>query len=308
MGTSSLLISDSKAKVLIDGFVTRPSIEALFFGTEPDTKLIEKLIDRYDLRGKLKVIIPVHSHHDHAMDAPIFAEKTGADLIGTPSTLNIAHTEIATGINFKEALLNKSYKYENFKITLLNTNHGSIPTALLRKVLGMGKQIVEPITYPARLWDYKESQPFSILIERGSESMLVHASTGVKQGSLNLAKADWVFLGISKLNELDIDEQNIYFDETVAAVEASRIVPIHWDDIFRSKQERLYPAKKLIGDFSQELVALESQVANYQRTSAIRLMKKGETIFLDNRTNQLLPSTIDLNSDGCLLTVKNVSY
>jgi hypothetical protein len=65
----------------------------------------------------------------------------------------------------------------------------------------------------------------------------------------------------------------------------------------------LYPANKLIGDFSEELLALESQMVNYQRKSAIRLMKKGETISLDNRVNPLLPSFVNVKSDDCLVTL-----
>ncbi|MDO6560266.1 MBL fold metallo-hydrolase [Paraglaciecola chathamensis] len=303
-GTSSLLISDRKTKILVDGFVTRPSMSALFFGTEPDTDLIEILIKRYDLFGNLKAVIPVHSHHDHAMDASIFAEKTGADLIGTSSTLNIADSESVKKINYREAVLNKPFRYGNFKITLVDTNHGKIPSTLLRFLLGMEKEIKTPMTYPARLWNYKESQPFSIHIERGAETMLVHASTGFKEGALDKIKADWIFLGISKLNKLDIEQQDLYFDQTVHAVEASRIVPIHWDDIFRSKQDCLYPAKKLVGDFNKELLALEAQVNKYERKSAIRLMRKEETIFLDNRTNPVSNKLSQSKKESCQLIKK----
>jgi L-ascorbate metabolism protein UlaG (beta-lactamase superfamily) len=282
LGTSSLLISDNKSKILIDGFVSRPSLLSLLVGTNPDENRISTLISKYDLHGNLDAVIPVHSHHDHVMDAFIIARNTGAELVGTDSTFNVGKTEDIPENLLKPALVNHTYLYGEFEVTLLRTEHAHIPSTFLRWLLGMNKEIDKPIQYPARLWDYKESQPFSIHINHKSGKMLVHASTSVSEGALENVEADWVFLGISQLNKLETVDQDRYFNETVAAVGATRVVPIHWDDIFRSGDaEDLYPANRFMGNFSAELLALERQIQKYEKPSAIKLMVKNETVYLD---------------------------
>jgi hypothetical protein len=204
-------------------------------------------------------------------------------------------------------VINNTYEYGGFEVTLLRTEHGHIPTSFLRWLLGMNKEIDMPIQYPARLWEYKESQPFSIHIKHDSGTMLVHASTSVSEGALKHVKAEWIFLGISKLNKLGKVEQDRYFNETVASVGASRVVPIHWDDIFRSGvEDDLYPAKTLIGNFSAELLSLECQMQKYVTPSAIRLMKKGEKVYLDkgNEPANLGVMGNELGEDHTINSVK----
>ena len=41
----------------------------------------------------LAAVIPVHSHYDHALDSPIVAQATGAVLVGSSSSANIAKGE-----------------------------------------------------------------------------------------------------------------------------------------------------------------------------------------------------------------------
>jgi L-ascorbate metabolism protein UlaG (beta-lactamase superfamily) len=300
LGTSSLLISDNKSKILIDGVVSRPSIFSLVVGTKPDENRISALIAKYDLLGNLDAVIPVHSHHDHAMDAFILARDTGAQLVGTDSTFNIGKAGDIPDNLLEPAVVNHTYLYGEFEVTLLRTKHAHIPTRFLRWLLGMNKEIAKPIHYPARLWDYKESQPFSIHIKHNSGTMLVHASTSVSEGALKNVKADWVFLGISQLNKLEKVDQDRYFNETVAAVGASRVVPIHWDDIFRSRDaEDLYPANRLMGNFSAELLVLECQMLKYAKSSAIRLMVKNETVYLDKGNEPVNFNVIDYELTDC---------
>jgi hypothetical protein len=42
-----------------------------------------------------------------------------------------------------------------------------------------------------------------------------------------------------------------------------------------------YPANRLMGNFSEELLALECKMLKYSKSSVIRLMVKNETVYLD---------------------------
>ena len=88
-GTTTILISDGETSVMTDGFFSRPRLRTLLFGKiMPDKKLIADVLEEAQVTN-LTAVIPVHSHHDHAMDAPQVAIETGALLVGSESTANI---------------------------------------------------------------------------------------------------------------------------------------------------------------------------------------------------------------------------
>ena len=70
----------------------------------------------------------MHSHYDHAMDAPEVAKRTGAQLVGSQSTANIA-----LGYGFPKDKLtvvgdSPNMHFGRFQITLLASGH--VPSRL----------------------------------------------------------------------------------------------------------------------------------------------------------------------------------
>ena len=89
LGNTTLLITDGQTSLMTDGFFTRPDMASLLFGRlEPDSGLIRAALQRAGVT-RLAAVIPAHSHHDHAMDAPEVARQTGALLLGSASSANI---------------------------------------------------------------------------------------------------------------------------------------------------------------------------------------------------------------------------
>ena len=86
-GVTTLLFDDGDTKLLIDGFFSRPTS----FGdpTAPDLPQIRRLIATAGLES-LAVVTPIHSHFDHAMDLGVVAKLTGATVVGSETTANIA--------------------------------------------------------------------------------------------------------------------------------------------------------------------------------------------------------------------------
>ena len=69
-GTSTLLFSDGETSWMVDGWFSRPGPLDLLFGTiGPDLEAIERGLAANRV-SSLDVVFPVHSHYDHAMDAP----------------------------------------------------------------------------------------------------------------------------------------------------------------------------------------------------------------------------------------------
>ena len=99
LGTAGWEISDGTTVVLIDPYLSRlkqvtPNDDVLPADSrklfvredlaESDTATIDAHITRADF------IVITHTHGDHAMDLPYVARKTGAIVIGTESTCNVA--------------------------------------------------------------------------------------------------------------------------------------------------------------------------------------------------------------------------
>ena len=90
-GVTTLLIDDGVTQILIDGYFSRPSLLdiALERTIEPDLAAIKGMLDRFEI-NRLKAVIPVHSHFDHALDSAEIANQTGAQLMGSTTTAQIA--------------------------------------------------------------------------------------------------------------------------------------------------------------------------------------------------------------------------
>ena len=69
-GVSTLIISDDSTTIMTDGFFSRfPSWDMLFGEIEPQKEDIKWAVDKLAM-DKLDAVLVVHSHFDHAMDAP----------------------------------------------------------------------------------------------------------------------------------------------------------------------------------------------------------------------------------------------
>src|SRR5690606_22896334 len=89
LGTSSLLISDGQTHVLTDAYFYRiAQLSSVTRPMAPDVTRIDAALKASNIE-KLDVIPVLHSHFDHVLDSPWVAMRTGADLAGSESSLNV---------------------------------------------------------------------------------------------------------------------------------------------------------------------------------------------------------------------------
>jgi glyoxylase-like metal-dependent hydrolase (beta-lactamase superfamily II) len=72
-GTSTILITDGSASIMTDGFFSRPSFFKLATSIFPDAEEIDFALQNGP--SKIDAIFVAHSHHDHAMDSGVVAQK-----------------------------------------------------------------------------------------------------------------------------------------------------------------------------------------------------------------------------------------
>ncbi|MQY33791.1 hypothetical protein SRB17_17560 [Streptomyces sp. RB17] len=240
LGTSSVLLSDGETSVLSDGFVTRPGKFRVALGRiAPDRSLVRATIERLRVRS-LAAVVCAHSHYDHALDAPVWALETGAELVGSPSTANIGR-----GLGVPESSLRvvadgETVSYGRFDLTFLDSVHSPgdhFPGT-----------VDEPLVPPARVGEWKTGTAYSVLVTHPTGRILLHASANFRPGALRGRSADVVYLGIGNLGKQPTEFLRAYWDEVVAATGARRVVLVHWDDFFVGLHRPLRPMPNFLDD------------------------------------------------------------
>ena len=270
LGVTTLLISDGETSFMTDGFFSRPGAASTLFGRiAPDADAIARSLERAGVR-ELAAVIPVHSHYDHAMDSPEVAQRTGALLVGSESSANIAR-----GVGFPEARIRvatpgEPMRFGNFEITLIRSQH--FPHGM-----AMG-EITEPLVPPARALDYLDGGAFSVLVAHPAGTLLIQGSAGFEPGALAGRRADVVLLGIGALGTRDDAYREAYWNEIVAPVAPRCVIPIHWDDFTRPLDVPLVPPPRLIDDFDASMAFLARKMA--AGAPALALLPVGQPVTL----------------------------
>ncbi|MGQ0697835.1 MAG: MBL fold metallo-hydrolase [Panacagrimonas sp.] len=253
LGVTALLLRDCKHAILIDPFFSRPpGFLNMVRNREiaPDEALIAEWLKRLNIQ-KLAAVLVSHSHFDHAMDAGVVARLTGAQLLGSTSTLNIGR-----GAGLPESQLTlvhsgETYPLGSFDVRFIANEHagatGGKPTG----------DIAAPLIPPARYLDYKLGGAWSIVVAHPSGTLLHHGSAGFIPGALKAQRANVAFLGVALIDDLDA-----YLRETVDAVGATRVIPTHWDDFTRKLAQPLepFPVVVRLDRFFEDMARLRPKV------------------------------------------------
>jgi L-ascorbate metabolism protein UlaG (beta-lactamase superfamily) len=95
--------------------------------------------------------------------------------------------------------------------------------------------ITKPVVPPAKASAYRCGEAWSTLIRHlpTGRRMLIQGSAGFAAGALAGRRAEVVYLGVGQLGVQPDLYIRQYWNETVRAVGARRVVLIHWDDFFR---------------------------------------------------------------------------
>lgn len=270
LGVTTILFDDGETAIMTDGFFSRPAFaEAFFLPIAPNQARIDNALAKAGVT-RLAAVMTAHSHIDHAMDAPIVAAKTGAVLIGSESTANIAR-----GLDFSEDRLRvikggETFTFGRFKITAIKSPH-TTP--------GLPKgEIDKPLRPPTPIFNYKEGGSYSFLIEHDGQGILVNPSTNFAPGLLQGRKADVVFLGIATLGTRSDTFAKDYWREVVETTGAKLVIPIHWDNFFKPLDEPLQPFPLPVDDFEKSKEMLRTLAEADEVT--VQMPRPFETIDL----------------------------
>ena len=250
-GVTTLLIDDGVTQILIDGYFSRPSLLdlALERPIAPDLTAIKSMLGRFQI-DRLGAVIPVHSHFDHALDSAEVAKQTGAQLMGSDTTAQIAAGSHLPITQIKVIETETIYPVGAFEVTFYPSQHA--PLASNSAISGT---VTAPLTLPAPYTAWKLGQAYTLIITHPKGRMLIQGSAGFVPDALAAIKVDAVFLGTGGLPALSRAHQLAYLDEMVIQRQPKRVYTIHHDDLFGD-----------LGKVEQNVL-----VPNFDQTQAVEL-------------------------------------
>lgn len=251
LGTSTLLVRDSRTTLLIDGFFSRPPLWRVATGRlAPDTRAIDACLERAGITS-LDAVLCAHAHYDHALDAPVIARKYGAPLIGSSSAVKIGEGYGLPANLLVEAKDGEVSAFGDFRVTPVHALHSPGDVA--------EGDVVEPLTPPARYTAWKSGRCFSFFLRHPAGSLLVHPSANHIPGKLADFHAETAYLSIGRLGGQPRERQEEYWRETVLATGAKTVLPIHWDDFTLPLHRPLRAMPYLMDDVTAALDFLEER-------------------------------------------------
>jgi L-ascorbate metabolism protein UlaG (beta-lactamase superfamily) len=185
-GAAGWRITDGRTTLLVDPYFSRVRYAGKTFGTADapitpgderpiytptdrltsDTALVDRHVDAADY------ILISHSHFNHCMDMPHIARKTGALVIGTESTMNVAR---AGGVDEQQLITVKGgedYQFDELSLRVLPSLH----SPLAAKRYFESGLVPRDVERPLRMFDYCEGGTLGYLIRWGRHRIVVFGS------------------------------------------------------------------------------------------------------------------------------------
>ncbi|HXU73387.1 MAG TPA: MBL fold metallo-hydrolase [Polyangia bacterium] len=219
LGTAGHVIETPTTTLLVDPYLTRPTLTELAGPIAPDETAI-----RARLPVRVDAVLCGHSHFDHLLDAPFIARTTGAKLAGSGTTCTFAR---ASGVAEEQLVLvppsGRTFTVGDATIRFIPSLHGRI---FLGRVPFPG-EVAAPPPLPARFWHYRMGGAFGLLIDIGGVRIYHNGSADLIDAALDGARADVLLVGLAgRKGTRD------YLRRLYGALAPKLIVPTHHDAFF----------------------------------------------------------------------------
>lgn len=237
LGVATVLLDDGSSALMTDGYFSRPGLARVAVGkVAPSPARVDGCLARAEVT-RLAAVIPVHTHIDHVLDSALVAERTGAPLVGGESAANVGRGHGLSDDRLLVAASGEPITLGAYEITLIESHH--CPPDRFPGVIDA------PVVPPVQASAYRCGEAWSALIHHlpSGRRLLIQGSAGYVAGALRDRHAEVAYLSVGQLGLQPRSYLVEYWNETVRAVGARRVVLIHWDDFFRplSKPLRALP-------------------------------------------------------------------
>jgi L-ascorbate metabolism protein UlaG (beta-lactamase superfamily) len=266
LGTAGWEISDGETVILIDPYLSRlqmatPNDDVLPGDSRPlfsrdsvaqsDTATIDAHITRAD------VILITHTHADHVFDLPYIAKKTGAMVLGTESTRNVARTYGVPNDKLIVARGGDDLELGRVSVRVIPSLHG-----VLRRAPFLARDpdaplppavVAADVKAPLRLNQFAEGGTLAYLIRIGGKQILAFGSMNFIEREVDGLRPDAALIGAMPERR----EIHDYTGRLLHAIGNPRLVlPTHWDRFNVTYDVSQAPAVERLQSFIAEVKAV----------------------------------------------------
>jgi L-ascorbate metabolism protein UlaG (beta-lactamase superfamily) len=217
LGVAGLVLSHRGRTLAIDPFVTRPGMRYLLFGRpSADVGLAASTVPVCD------AILVSHAHHDHCMDVPTIARRTGATVLGSRNTCLLVGRLGVSDRQLRRIEPGDSEQLPPFGITVWPGDHPTVP--------GFGPgALSRREVLPPRLRDYRMDTCLSFLVHVAGLAVYVCNARRLTSAP----RADVLCVGAA--------HSDAFYRTLLTMVRPRLVIPMHWDDLFKPLGEPLRP-------------------------------------------------------------------
>jgi L-ascorbate metabolism protein UlaG (beta-lactamase superfamily) len=235
-GAAGWSITDGETIFLLDPYLSRIRFKGRRFGPsdatpmpndprsvvnmdEPpttDAATVDAHVPRADY------VMLSHSHFNHCMDVPYIAKKTGAVVIGTESTVNVA---LNNGVPLEQTLAVKGgedYAFERFSLRIVPSLHSALSCKLYRDF-----GTIPATTKPLSLDEYVEGGTLAYLVRFAGREILLFGSMNYIEREVDGLRPDIAFIA-SAPPRLEIHDYTARLMRCLGRPPI--VVATHWDD------------------------------------------------------------------------------
>lgn len=236
LGAAGWEIIDGQRVILLDPYLSRLRFRGRFgshdappslgdtrrvFGPDdelvPDTAAIDAHVTRADF------ILHSHSHFNHTLDMPYIARKTGAVVVGTESTTNLARAGGVPEAQLRTVRGGEDYELGGFSVKVLPSLH----SALNGKLYFDSRVVPRDFNGPRRLGNDVEGGTLAYLLRLGGHQILWFGSMNYVEREVRGLRPDVAMIAAAR-QRLEIHD---YTGRLMRALGFPPIVfATHWDE------------------------------------------------------------------------------
>ncbi|HEX8490268.1 MAG TPA: MBL fold metallo-hydrolase [Chthoniobacterales bacterium] len=220
LGTNGYLLESRDTVLLIDPYFSRQSLTRTALKLEPvaETKLIDQWTRQHP---RVDAALVTHGHIDHLYDAPPIVRATGAKLVASATSVQLAESAGVPAKQTRSVKPGATIRIKGAVIRVLPAAHD--------RVFGV-TPFKGPVRHlpPRKIDHWVLGEPLAFLIEIGGQRIFINSGgRGDKQLSLNAAPVDLAIVGVASPDAISA------FSPTIAQLKPRYILPSHQDDFFR---------------------------------------------------------------------------